>query len=146
MIKITEEEIKRAISESNSMSDACSKLKLSFSTYKRYAKKYNLYVTNQGSKGIKRTKESSKKYPLSDILNGKYPQYHTFKLKNRLLQEGMIENRCSKCNLEDWQGEELNCELDHIDGNKYNHSFTNLRMLCPNCHAQTPTYRSKKRL
>ena len=39
----------------------------------------------------------------------------------------------------------LNCELDHIDGNPTNHKLKNLIILCPNCHSQTDTYRSKKR-
>jgi 5-methylcytosine-specific restriction endonuclease McrA len=31
-------------------------------------------------------------------------------------------------------------QIDHIDGDCSNHVKTNLRVLCPNCHAQTPTY------
>jgi 5-methylcytosine-specific restriction endonuclease McrA len=30
--------------------------------------------------------------------------------------------------------------IDHIDGNSRNHAPDNLRVLCPNCHALTPTY------
>lgn len=33
-------------------------------------------------------------------------------------------------------------EVDHIDGNCYNNSRDNLIVLCPNCHALTPTYRA----
>ncbi len=33
-------------------------------------------------------------------------------------------------------------ELDHIDGNPKNNSRENLRILCPNCHALTPTFRN----
>lgn len=32
-------------------------------------------------------------------------------------------------------------EIDHIDGNHENNVKENLRVLCPNCHALTPTYR-----
>lgn len=32
-------------------------------------------------------------------------------------------------------------EIDHIDGDTSNNFITNLRVLCPNCHALTPTYR-----
>jgi 5-methylcytosine-specific restriction endonuclease McrA len=30
-----------------------------------------------------------------------------------------------------------------MDGNPYNHKLDNLKILCPNCHAQTETYRGK---
>jgi 5-methylcytosine-specific restriction endonuclease McrA len=30
--------------------------------------------------------------------------------------------------------------LDHINGVRDDHRLENLRMLCPNCHSQTPTY------
>jgi hypothetical protein len=33
-------------------------------------------------------------------------------------------------------------EIDHIDGNHQNNEITNLRVLCPNCHAMTPKYRN----
>lgn len=33
-------------------------------------------------------------------------------------------------------------EVDHIDGNFENNSERNLRLLCPNCHSLTPTYRN----
>ena len=34
-------------------------------------------------------------------------------------------------------------EIDHIDGDGLNHVPANLRVLCPNCHALTPTYRGR---
>ena len=33
-------------------------------------------------------------------------------------------------------------EVDHIDGDHSNNSEDNLRLLCPNCHSLTPTYRA----
>lgn len=33
-------------------------------------------------------------------------------------------------------------EVDHLDGNCYNNTKENLMVVCPNCHALTPTYRA----
>lgn len=33
-------------------------------------------------------------------------------------------------------------EIDHIDGNPYNNHVDNLRLVCPNCHSLTSTYKA----
>ena len=33
-------------------------------------------------------------------------------------------------------------ELEHIDGNSENNNLDNLKLLCPNCHSLTPTYKT----
>jgi hypothetical protein len=50
-------------------------------------------------------------------------------------------NMCIKCgNAGIHKDEPLVLQLDHIDGNTDNCLPTNLRLLCPNCHSQTPTF------
>jgi 5-methylcytosine-specific restriction endonuclease McrA len=65
------------------------------------------------------------------------------KLKTRLLAEGILERRCAWCRRKKWRSMPIPLELDHIDGDHLNNTLENLRLLCPNCHAQTPTYEGR---
>lgn len=60
-------------------------------------------------------------------------------IRRKLIEEQ--ENKCDECNIEKWQDKYIILELEHIDGNKENNIRENLRMLCPNCHSQTPTWK-----
>lgn len=53
--------------------------------------------------------------------------------------------KCTCCGISDWNGNPLILEIDHIDGKSDNNSPDNLRFICPNCHSQTNTYKSKNR-
>lgn len=44
-----------------------------------------------------------------------------------------------------WNGQPLSLHLDHINGMPTDNRLDNLRVLCPNCHTQTPTYASRNR-
>lgn len=66
-------------------------------------------------------------------------------VKRRLLEAGILENRCSECGLSEWRGRYLSVQLDHINGIKADNRLENLRMLCPNCHSQTETFGSRNR-
>lgn len=50
---------------------------------------------------------------------------------------------CLHCDINEWLGQPITLELDHIDGNNKNETRENLRFLCPNCHALTPTWRGR---
>jgi hypothetical protein len=88
-------------------------------------------------------KKAPNKIPLDEILEGLHPYYQTFKLKNRLISEGIKENKCEICEISEWNGKELKMQLDHKDGDSHNHNILNLQMICPNCHSQTITYCGK---
>jgi Zn finger protein HypA/HybF involved in hydrogenase expression len=60
--------------------------------------------------------------------------------KQRLIEEGYLSNRCERCGIADWRGKRLAIHIDHINGKKDDWRLENLRMLCPNCHSQTPTF------
>lgn len=71
-----------------------------------------------------------------------YEQMHRQSLRKRVLHERNY--KCEACGISNvYNGKPLSLELDHIDGDNTNNKIENLRILCPNCHSQTPTHRAK---
>ena len=66
---------------------------------------------------------------------------HIPTIKRWLLEER--GHRCESCNLTEWLGQQIVLTLDHIDGNSDNNQKENLRLICWNCHALTPTFGAK---
>ena len=69
---------------------------------------------------------------------------------SRIIRNYLIECSNYSCSICSWgeTNESTNrvpLEVDHIDGNHKNNSYENLRVLCPNCHSLTPTYRALNR-
>ncbi|PZR55165.1 HNH endonuclease [Xylanimonas oleitrophica] len=62
------------------------------------------------------------------------------RLRRALLEIGR-EYACEVCGCDGrWQGLPLTLHVDHISGDFRDNRQENLRFLCPNCHAQTPTF------
>ena len=65
--------------------------------------------------------------------------------KKRLIQDHGFIDICSECGQEPfWNGKPLTLQLDHIDGNRFNNTIENLRILCGHCHSQTDTYSNNR--
>ncbi|MGW4228708.1 HNH endonuclease signature motif containing protein [Streptomyces sp. NPDC004980] len=65
------------------------------------------------------------------------------RLKRAMIAMGVAEH-CARCGTGSvWRGRPLPLEVDHIDGNWRNNQPQNLRLLCPNCHSTTETYRGR---
>ena len=121
------------------MSLAAKSVGIPYSTFKRKAIKLSVWSPNQGAAGTNKYIKS-----IEDVFSGK-TSMRSYNLKNRLISEGYKESICESCGIgEEWNDNYLVLELDHIDGNNKNNSLENLRILCPNCHSQTPTFRGRK--
>ena len=147
---ITKEKIEAAFRETQTAAQAAHSLNIPYNSFRRLCVfRGVVFKTNQSRKGIKRSTEEIKKvnkpFPLKEILKGKYPTYQTFKLKNKLIAEGLKKEQCEQCKLTEWQGQKIPLELHHLDGNKRNHKWKNLEIICPNCHALTDNYCSKNK-
>lgn len=81
--------------------------------------------------------------PLDVVLVAGARNTNTHNLKQRLIADGVFDARCTTCGLTEWLGGPIPLELDHIDGDRTNNLLANLRVLCPNCHALTGTYRGR---
>ena len=73
--------------------------------------------------------------------------------KGQVSDRGLIRNilirehghKCFECGLQEWRGITIPLEVDHIDGNAGNNIAENLRLLCPNCHSITDTWKGKNK-
>lgn len=144
--QVSDEEFKNIIKNSSSYSECLRTLGLgtrggsSSDVLKRRIKELN--CSTQHFKG--RT-TSATRYTLEDILveNSKYTAISA--LKEKLIKANLLEYKCSKCGISEWQNQPISLQLDHINGINDDHRLENLRFLCPNCHSQTETYAGKNK-
>ena len=145
----SKEELEILVEESKTFAEFMRKLgyeshKGASSTYlRKYLKEIGVNISKFSKTNIYNF--SHPKSELEDVLisGSTYTNLHS--LKKRILQEKLIEYKCSECGITEWNGKPIVLQLDHINGNNRDHRIENLRLLCPNCHSQTDTYSRKKK-
>ena len=63
------------------------------------------------------------------------------------MRDYLLKNANNQCESCGWNSineftNTIPLEIDHIDGDAYNNIKENLRVLCPNCHSLTKTFRN----
>ena len=127
------EDILKWIAEERPKCYMAQQLKCKQETLNSYLKKMGIeYAGQQNKKG--QHKGTNVYKPASYYIDNNIP-IHSYKLKEKLLKDGIKENKCEICGCSIWQGVPLPLELHHKDGNHFNNQLDNLQILCPNCHS-----------
>ena len=155
--KYTLEELKEAVKSSGSIRQTLIKLGVApyggnYDVFRKAVKHYGISTEHfhgqlwhpSDNTGIMRKSGEKRRRKLKDILT-EDSHYQSSKLRQRLIEEGLKERKCESCGLTEWMGQEISLELDHINGTRTDNRIENLRILCPNCHSQTPTYRGRNK-
>ena len=142
---ITKEQLLNAMKMTKSNMACARYLGISYMHYSRYAKNYTDEKTgktlfelhkNQAGKGI-RKHLGGKDPDLKSLMDGELfiKSYNLNKYKDRLIQEGYIEEKCNSCGFNEQRVNDYKAPLlvHFKDKNKMNWKIENLELLCYNC-------------
>ena len=150
--RFSEEQLRTAIAAARSWAETLRLLQYrsaggNWRTLKKYAALWEIATDHfdphaASLEGLRRT--GPKAIPLEDVLV-EGSSYNRHNLKQRLLANGLKEQRCELCGQgEHWRGRTLALILDHINGIANDHRLENLRIVCPNCAATLDTHCGRK--
>lgn len=133
---ILESEINEAQTKCQTASEAARFLNINYYTFRKYAKMYGKWKTNQWYKanGYK-INPNKGKYPLNLVLEGKFPNHSVYRIKEKLIESGIKEAECEICGYKERRitDNKLPLLLNFEDGNPKNHKLENIKILCYNC-------------
>jgi hypothetical protein len=150
--KCSKEEMKNALETSRSIRQALNKVGLkpaggNYYTAYRLIEELNMdtsHMAGQGwNIGDKAGLLKRDTIPLEEILVRNSTYRATDLLRKKLLKSGHKKSFCEGCKRDIWNGRPIPLELEHVNGIITDNRLENLKILCPNCHAQTTTYRGK---
>jgi len=141
---LTQSEIEEALEKSESARKAAKRLGVTYATFKKYARIYGVHKTPGWP--IKKKDPSEKKtrgpinphkgkYPIEDIIQGKWPDFPVHRLKDKLIRSGIKKAECEQCGFSERRitDGKIPLLLNFEDGNNKNHLLDNMRLLCYNC-------------
>jgi hypothetical protein len=149
LIKYTVEQLKEAVKKSVSIRQALTHLNLNpeggnYRCFHKAVKFYNIDTSHFTGQSLKGRKLRPRRKSIEEYL-----QIGTtvisYKLKKYLVEAGIFKWECSRCKQTEWEEQKIPLELEHKNGIHNDNRLENLCLLCPNCHALTPTYRAKNK-
>jgi len=141
---ILKSDIEEALDKSDSAIKAAKRLGVTYPTFKKYAKQYGVHRTpgwpikkkDPSEKKIRGPINPNKgKYPIQDIVMGKWPDFPVHRLKDKLIRSGIKKAECEQCGFSERRitDGKIPLLLNFEDGNNKNHLLDNMRLLCYNC-------------
>jgi Zn finger protein HypA/HybF involved in hydrogenase expression len=150
-MKYTKEEFEKAVKDNFSVAAVCRQIGIrpcggNYKIVNRKIKDFELDASHFTGQGWRKGWDIPvrKRIALSDILV-ENSNYQSSKLKPRLIKEGLKQHKCENCNNTEWMNKKIPLELEHSNGVNTDNRLENLKLLCPNCHAQTDYYRGRNK-
>jgi hypothetical protein len=117
---------------------AAKKLGVSYPTYKKYCKLYNIFKVKdiKEKRGTVTPVDPFKgKYPIDKIMNGEFPNFPIHRLKDKLVRSGIKKAECEQCGYGERRitDGKIPLLLNFEDNNHHNHKLENVKILCYNC-------------
>jgi hypothetical protein len=143
----TDDEFIKIVEDSASIAQVLKRLGLApvggnYRTAHNRIRRLNLSTSHFSGSGWSRGKKIGPYRPIDHYTSNAFP-IGSCRLKKRLIDAGLKPAICETCLNTEWGGSAIPLELHHIDGDHRNNSLSNLKLLCPNCHALTENYRGK---
>lgn len=155
-LQLLESQIRYAMENSCTNSEAAKWLHITAATFKKYALRYideptgkTLWLLHKERGAAKRlvlpvtryrrlhtVPWAFQPYPIADIFANKHPKYSLRRFYDRIVKEGFIEERCTCCGFQERRlhDYEIPLKLHWIDGDRHNYAIENIQMLCFNCY------------
>ena len=136
--KYTDEQLFEAVKSSKSIAGTLKTLGLkaaggNYAHLKSNLQKFNLDTSHWKGQGWSKGDQLKDWFQYSKISS----------IKPHLIKER--GHQCEECGMKRWGEEKIPLEVHHIDGDRTNNKYENLKLLCCNCHALTDNWRNKKK-
>ena len=148
MVKYTKELLEKAARESESIAGVLRSVGIKYISggihahISRRLKKFGIDTSHFTGQGHYKGKSTPNKLHAEDVFvlretGGRQKRHILWRCLLEVGRGGVCEE-CGQGPL--WEGKDLVLQIDHINGDFLDDREDNLRILCPNCHTQTPTF------